>query len=220
VLAFIEPADLIPKGGIYFPDVVQGITEYYRFQKSPQSLEDYDLTKGVEFLEGRSGKRTVSKFAIWPNILVLETQTSTEDSRILLEEFLLWGKEKFNLVYEPGMVRKYSYVSDLTFYSEAPILSASPLLDRIAQKTTEALTEIWKESVRFEPLELKIGHDPLSRKWQIAPFQISRRAETEFSANKYFSEAPLPTGLHISLLEEYEAGVMELHRITGKQKSV
>jgi len=210
VLAFIEPLDLAPKGGIYFPDIVREIVKQYRFQKFPQTLEEHDLVKGVEFLEGQSGKRTISKFAIWPNILVLETRTSTDESKILLEEFLKWGKEKFDLAYEPGMIRKYGYVSDLTFYSDAPILSANPILDRIAERTTEALTEIWQEPVSYVPLELKVGHDPLLRKWQLAPFQIARRAETEFSANKYFSEAPLPTDLHISLLEEYEAGIMKL----------
>jgi hypothetical protein len=219
-LAFIEPSDLVKKGGIYFPDLVREVAKYYRFQKSPETFEEHDLTKGVVFLEGRSGKRTISKFAIWPNILVLETRTSTDDSKAILDEFLMWGKEKFNLTYEPGMIRKYGYVSDLTFYSEAPILGASGPLERIAQKTSEALTAIWKEPIRFEPIDLKVGHDPLSRKWQIAPFQITRRAETEFSANKYFSEAPLPTDLHISLLEEYEAGIMELYSMTGKARNI
>jgi hypothetical protein len=213
-LAFIEPSDLAPRGGICFPDLVREVAKYYRFQKSPQTFEEHDLSKGVEFLEGRSGKRTISKFVIWPNILIIETTSSTDDSKSLLEEFLVWGKEKFGLVYEPGMIRRFGYVSDLTFYSDVPMLSVSPLLDRIARKTSDALTEIWNEPVCYEPLDLKVGHDPLKRKWGIAPFQITRRAETEFSANKYFSEAPLPTNMHISLLEEYETGIKELHGLT------
>lgn len=214
VLAFIESSDLSPKGGIYFPDLVREVAKNFRFQKSPQTFEEHDLSKGVEFLEGRSGKRTISKLVIWPNILVLETTSSTDDSKALLEELLMWGKEKFSLVYEPGMIRRYGYVSDLTFYSDVPMLSLSPLLDRIARKTSDALSEIWNEPVNYEPIDLKVGHDPLKRKWGIAPFQITRRAETEFSANKYFSEAPIPTNLHISLLEEYEAGIKELHGLT------
>lgn len=211
VLAFIEPSDLAPKGGIYFPDLVREIAKHYHFQKYPQTTEEHDLTKGVEFLQGRSGKRTISKFVIWSSVLVLETCSNTNDSKEILAELLKWGKEKFNLAYEAGMIRRYGYISDLTFYSEAPILSPSPLLERIGQITSAALTDIWQEPVHYEPFDFKIGHDPLARKWGIAPFQITRRAETEFSANKYFSEAPLPTDLHISLLQEYEQGIKKLH---------
>jgi len=217
VLAFIEPFDLAPKGGIYFPDLVREVAEHFRFQKSPQTLEEYDLAKGVEFLEGTLGKRTITKFVIWNNVLVLETRSSTDDSKQLIEEFLLWGREKFGLNYRPGMIRRFAYISDLTFYSDAPILRVSPLLDRIAEKATKVLTDVWQEPVHYEPIDLKVGHDPLTRKWGIAPFQITRRAETEFSANKYFSEAPLPTDLHLQLLEEYEAGILELHRKTRIQ---
>jgi len=211
VLAFVEAFDFSPKGGLHFPDLVREIAKQYRFQKFPQTIEEHDLSKGVEFLQGRSGKREITKFVIWSNILVLETRSSTDECKFLLEELLQWGKDRFNLTYEPGMIRRYGYVSDLTFYSDFPMLRVSSLLDRIAQRSSEALTEIWQEPVRFEPIDLKIGHDPLTRKWGIAPFSITRRAETEFSANKYFSEAPLPTDSHISLLEEFEAGIKELH---------
>lgn len=211
VLAFIEPADLNPRGVIYFPELVREIAKHFHFQKYPQTLEEHDMAKGVEFLQGRSAKRTITKFVIWSSVLVLETNSNTDDSKEIIEEFLKWGKEKFNLTFEPGMIRRYGYISDLAFYSDAPILSPSPLLERIGQKTGKALTDIWQEPVHYEPFDLKIGHDPLARKWGIAPFQITRRAETEFSANKYFSEAPLPTNLHISLLQEYEEGIKKLH---------
>jgi hypothetical protein len=45
----------------------------------------------------------------------------------------------------------------------------------------------------------------LERKYGIASFSITRRAEARFSENKYFSEAPLPTDLHLKLLEQFEA---------------
>jgi hypothetical protein len=51
----------------------------------------------------------------------------------------------------------------------------------------------------------------MARKYGIAPFSITRRAESRFSENKYFSEAPLPTDIHISLLEEFEAEVQRMH---------
>lgn len=211
VLAFVDAADLNPEGGVNPQDLIKEVGKYYRFQKVPETLEEFDIQKGITFLNGRLGKKTIRKFVIWPNAIVLESGSTTDSNKDLIDEILKWGAVKLGLVYEPGMIKHYAYISDLSFTSDAPILSVSPLLDRIATRTTKALSEIWQEQIQYEPLELKAGHDPLTRTWGIAPFQITRRTGHRFSANKYFSEAPLPTDIHIAMLEEYEAGIIELH---------
>ncbi len=217
VLAFVDTADLSPTAGINAPEFVREIAKQFQFQKYPQTLEELDPLKGMTFLTGRIGKRTISKFVIWSNVLVIETRSNTTEAKALLEEIILWSAAKFNLTYAPEMITRYAYISDLSFYSEAPILSVSPLWENIARKTSAALTEIWKEPIHYEPFEFKIGHDPLVRKWEIAPFQITRRVEHKFTENKYFSEAPLTTDMHVALLEEYEAGILALHGKTRLQ---
>ena len=47
------------------------------------------------------------------------------------------------------------------------------------------------------------------RKNGIASFFIQHRVNTRFEQNRFFSEAPLPTHLHIQYLEEFEADVLE-----------
>jgi hypothetical protein len=69
------------------------------------------------------------------------------------------------------------------------------------------LSDIWQEPVRFVPTGITLGHDPTARKYGIASFSIQRRAEARFSDNKYFSEAPLPTDIHLKLLTEFEADI-------------
>jgi hypothetical protein len=121
---------------------------------------------------------------------------------------LVWGAEKFGLNYKSGMIKRFAYVSNLTFYSDAPILNISSALSNLAAKTSALITEIWQEPVSYEPLSVAVGHDPLSRKNPIATFTIQRRAETKFSENKYFSESPLPTDEHLKLLVEYEKDLL------------
>jgi hypothetical protein len=90
------------------------------------------------------------------------------------------------------------------------VLDANPALKKIAAVTESAVSEFWHEPVHYEPMSIIIGHDPLTRKHDIASFLLARRAEARFSENKYYSEAPLPTDQHLRLLEEYERdmGVM------------
>lgn len=207
VLGFVETFDLSPRGQVYFPEIVSKLVERYSFQKWPQKFEEFDEAKGVEFHEGRIGNKVIEKLVIWNSLLVLETRSSTTDSRQILEDMLLWGAANSGLNYKPGMIKRFGYVSDLTFYSDVPILSVNPALTKLAAKTSAALTEIWQEPVQYESANLAVGHDPMARRYGIAPFSITHRAESRFSENKYFSEAPLPTDLHISLLEEFEAEI-------------
>jgi hypothetical protein len=207
VLGFIESADLNPRGGLFFPDIVRELVQRYEFQKFPKTVEELDESKGVEFHEGKIDGNTIQKFVIWNSLLVLETRSNTTDSKEILEDMLTWGAANVGLNYKPGMIRRFGYVSDLTFYSDIPILRANPALTKLAAKTGAALTDIWQEPVQYEPANLAIGHDPMARKYGIAPFSITHRAESRFSENKYFSEAPLPTDMHIALLEEFEAEI-------------
>jgi hypothetical protein len=215
-LGYIEIFDLAPRGEIFFPEVVPEIVKRYNFQKFPKLLEDFDESKGVEFLEGKSGNHTIQKFVIWNTLLVVETRSNTTDSKQILEEMLEWGAAKFGLTYRPGMIKRFAYVSDLSFYSEVQLLDVSPALRNLAAKTSQALSEIWQEPVEYTPINLAVGHDPMARKYAIAPFSIARRAEARFSENKYFSEAPLPTDMHISLLEKFEVDIKRMHDLEKK----
>jgi hypothetical protein len=206
-LGYIETFDLSPRGKVFFPDMVHGIVERYNFQKFPTKVEDFDESKGVVFEEGRIGNKVIQKFTIYTSLLVVETRSSTSDSKEILEEMLLWGAAKFGISYSPGAVKRYAYVSGVSFYSEVPILTVSSVLDNLAAKTSKALSDIWQEPIQYETTGLAIGHDPMARKYAIAQFTLTRRQEARFVENKYYSEAPLPTEMHLAFLEEFESGV-------------
>jgi len=210
VLGYIEPIDLNPRGTIFYPEFTQEFVQRYKFQKFPQKLEEFDESKGVEFHQGKIGDMVIQKFVIWNTLFVVETRSNTTDSKRVLDEMLLWAADKFGLIYKPGMIKRFAYVSDLTFYSDVPILFANPAVTRLAAETSKAVSEIWQDHVQYEPLSVGVGHDPMARKYGIASFTIQHRAESKFSENKYFSEAPLPTDKHIALLEEFEADVKRL----------
>jgi hypothetical protein len=204
VLGYVETFDLSPRGRVFLPELIPEIVKRYNFQKFPKAIEEMDDAKGIEFHEGKFGDKTIQKFVIWNTLLVVETRSSTDDSKRILEEMLIWGAEKFGLNYKPGTIKRFAYVSDISFHSELPFLDVSPAVVSLAQKTSKALSEIWQEPVHYQALNVSVGHDPMSRKNGIAPFSITRRAESRFTDNKYFSEAPLPTDVHIAFLEEFE----------------
>lgn len=214
VLGFIELADILSGGKTSVSELVRRLTEHYGFQKFPQTVEELDLTKGIEFLVGSAGERPIMKFVLWPTAMVVETRISTDASKAVLEEILIWGAKELGLNYKPGSIKRFAYVSDVTFFSDAPLLDVNPAVRSLAAKCSEELSKIWEEPVKYEPFTVRVGHDPASRKFGIAPFLIEHRAEARFSENKYFSEAPLPTDSHWRLLEEFELN-MQLTKKAG-----
>jgi len=214
VLAYVESIDLNPRGRANYLDLVNALVDRYGFKKFPQTVEEFDESKGVEFHHGAAGSRAIQKFVVWNSILVLETRSGTDDAKAILLEMLEWGAETFGLNYHLGMIKHFAYVSDLTFYSDVPLLRINNPLTSLATKVSQELSGIWQEPIQYEPTNVQVGHDPMSRKYGVASFIISRRAEAKFSENKYFSEAPLPTETHIALLEQYERDMGEMLKPT------
>jgi hypothetical protein len=208
VLAFVESIDLNPRGQVFYPQLVQGLVEKFGFIKFPQKPEDFNEQKGVEFIGGRWGDVGVEKVTIYQNGLLLDTRVSTAESTRILQEALYWAASTFGITYEPKMIRHFRYLSNLTFYSEYPILSGvnSPV-SMLARRIGDSYGELTAEIAPWEPTALVIHPELIDKKAQHAPFRIERRLETAFAENKYFSEAPFATDVHLALLEQFESDV-------------
>jgi len=206
-LAFVETYDLSPVGRVFFPDVVRELAARYEFQKFPKDFSEYDENKGIEFLEGKRGNDVIWRLTIYNTGILLDTRANTKLSQEIIEEALIWGKEKFGLTYKPGMISRFAYVSQLTFYSDVTLDALNPALKKLAERVTSAVSEIHGEQIDYQTTALVIQHDLLKRKNALAAFTITPRIETPLSEHKYFSEAPLPTDLHWEFLEEFEAAL-------------
>jgi hypothetical protein len=202
----VETFDLNPVGRVFFPDMIPALVKRYSFQKFPKEYGELDEQKGVEFLEGKWGEITVERFIVYQNGILVDTRSSTADSEKILEEALLWSASEFGLAYRPGMIKRKAYVSSLTFYSEIPLLSGlNDALSKLSARIGNATSQVIGHPLSFETVGITMSHEwPQVAGRPIAAFTINRRIETPFSENKYFSEAPLPTDLHITLLQEFE----------------
>ena len=216
-LAWVEPAELNPRAAVFYPDLTRAIVARYGFQKFPQKLEDFDESKGVTFAAGRFGKSVIEQLIIYTYGILLDTRSSTQESKRLLEEAMQWGKNELGLVYEPSMITRWQYASQVTFRSDVPLTGVQTAFQTLADKTRKHILELMGEDLKYELTAFFVDYDPLTRKHPLGRFSIQRRDNTPFSENKYFSDAPLPTDIHIALLEEFErnvsAGLPEVQRV-------
>jgi len=203
-MVWIEATDLNPRGIPFYPNIVKALASRYNFLKVPEKLEEFDASKGITFSEGRLGEAAIDQLVIYTYGIVLDARKSTDDAKRLLEDVLDWGTKELGLAFKAEMAKRWQYTSHLTFYSEVmPSKFPTPFME-LSEKVSSAVRDVMKEDLKYEPVSIMVDYDQLTRKHPLGPFSIQRRDNTPFSEGKYFSTAPLPTGVHIKLLEDFE----------------
>ena len=203
-MAWVEPIDLNPRGAVFYPDLTKALVARYNFQKFPQKLEDFDETKGVTFGVGRLGDTVIEQLIIYTYGIVLDTRISTQESRRLLEEAFEWGRKELGFAYKPDMVKRWQYASSVTFRSTVQMTGVNSAVEKLAASVAKGVADAMGENLKYDLAILSVDYDQLTRKHPLGRFSIQRRDNTPFSENKYFSDAPLPTDIHIQLLEQFE----------------
>jgi hypothetical protein len=204
----IEVDEFNREGKVRLADCVAPLVDRYNFLNFPKEPKDFDLSdKGARFEEGKADEITIESLVIYDGALFVDTLSSTDDSKRILMEMLSWGRDTLGLTYTPEMLTKWGYISQIIFHSDVPLLrQMSDPIQNLAEKTSAVMESLWS-GLKYEPTNISIGHDPGARKHQIASLFIQHRINSRFDEHKYFSEAPLPTHLHIQFLEEFEADV-------------
>jgi hypothetical protein len=205
----IEARELNPRGRNLRYTLIPALTERYSFLKYPPT--DYDLhqetnEEGMIFQGGNfknaQGEDVMVNLTILDDGIVAETRSSTTDSDDFLLDSLQWASKELYLTYNPEMVLRKGYVSELTVLPENT-LNKLDLLEELATKLSSLVSASYGLPVSYHMAGLMLAPDP-TMKLIPASFQLERKLDKPFSENKYYSRAPLPTELHLQMLIELE----------------
>src|SRR5579863_937717 len=128
VIAFLDINDLNPRGAAYFPALVPLLVGRFKFQKYPQKAEDFDEGKGVSFEMGHTGNTTVDKLTVWPDGIGIDVRSSTTDAKNILDSSLTWLSNEGGLSYKSGMIRRWGFLSQITFFSDIDLVGVNPAI--------------------------------------------------------------------------------------------
>jgi hypothetical protein len=207
VIAFIDVNDINPRGAAYFPNLVPLLVKRFNFQKFPEKLEDFDEQKGVEFVSGYTGQTTIDKLTVWNNGIGLDVRSSTDDAQQIIVSTLSWLKEVAGLAFKPEMITRWAFLSQCTFHSDVNLDGVNPAIANLASRISDEISAIQKQRYDYSVRGITLDFDRERPNVPVAAFLIQRRVGTPLSGNKYFSEAALPTDVHLALLSEFEANL-------------
>jgi hypothetical protein len=208
IIALFELNDLYPYGAVSLARITPQIIAKLGFSVFPTSIESFDESKGVTFQDGMWDGLPIEKLTIYNDGIVLDANQDTATSLKILKEALRWAADEFGLSVSERMFNRIRFVSSFAFYSDVPLLLSSSPLANMAQRMSEELMPILGKQRHYEPVRIDIEFDRSEDKANTTGLTIQRRANSPFEENKYYTQAPLPTDVHIALIERFEADVL------------
>jgi hypothetical protein len=139
------------------------------------------------------------RLTIYSDGIAADTFSSTTDS----EEFLTAALEnlpEIGFAYDPAMVRRRAYLSQLNVMCSKPLSALNPKLNDFGARLSSSIEgnlEFAFAGIEFWPDQTKV--------FKPSTFSFQRRIGDPFSDSRYWSQAPVPTGRHLELLQELEA---------------
>lgn len=200
-LWFVDLRYLSPRGRDVLKLITPRLQHWYGFA----TPKDFDQIKGVRFEAGefspseRADDMTGVSLTVYHNGLVAECSTSTDDSDAFLERAFFRLAEERSISYDPGMIRKRNYASEVIARSDRDLD-----LGRLAPVYTALSQMIYPSGERglsWSAISLDI--DQLAPERQV-PFRFERRAGVSFREGLYYSHGPISTANHQMVLDILE----------------
>ena len=204
VTVFTDIYEWSPQNRISFREFVQAFVERYGFVKFPQTIEEFDLQKGVVFQFGMLGNQSIDSVTMFTKGVVIDTRSSTDDGERFIVDASEWAEQLFGTEHSPDRIRRKSFLSELSFYSDTVFDLWSQRLKRLTDRLGEVVSHHAGEPQTFYPYGFLFGADPPTRLGTLG-LRIERLQGNPFWENKYFSSAPIPTNEHLSFLADFES---------------
>jgi len=187
--------------------VIEELAKRYNFGKAPSSIIDLAEKNSLAFTAGTFTNSkdipTLVSLNMYNDGFVADTMSSSNDSDDFLRDLIGWMVSECGLK-APTTVRA-GYVSQIDFECEVPLSKINPHLDEF----TKVLEQIAKPADgkvrRFDLGAIHFWTEDATVTGAPAIVKFERKLNAPFSANHYFSQAPVETEVHVALIEEFEA---------------
>jgi hypothetical protein len=201
---FLDVNELNPGGRDLFQHLLPSLLEEYKFRTYPKPSDD--LSQGMKFVNGQfvkeDGTVLVVNAAIYTDAVAADTFSSTKDSEDFLH-MVLGDLPDLGFAYEPGMVTRKAYVSQVTVRCCGQLRALNSRLTEFSKRVSSAVG-----GTPFDLAAIELWPDQ-TQIFKPANFSFQRKAGDPPSGDRYWSQAALATDRHLELLEDLEAILSE-----------
>jgi hypothetical protein len=87
-IGFVELSSMNPFGKQTDAESAAILKDRYNFATTPKSFGEVTVEKGAEFLSGRLGTIAIDKLVLYPNGIVVDTRSSTDDAEKVMQDLI------------------------------------------------------------------------------------------------------------------------------------
>jgi hypothetical protein len=201
-----------PTKGFYLPDFLNAVRMRYSFVSGTDLAEA--MKSGAKFETGKFviGGETIGikELSIYNDGLICEAPT-TDLANQILDDLLQWAVDAFGLKDRTTPQRR-TYTNAITCIFEKSVESGLGTLARTCDLLSQAVKEAYGWEHKFNLHRLGFNVDPKTTPHLRATnFILERRLPNpnDYTENRYYAAAPLPTAAHIQLLETIERDLLK-----------
>ncbi|MGD0872560.1 MAG: hypothetical protein ABSB88_23695 [Bryobacteraceae bacterium] len=218
--------DLNPKGEDLLGDLVSWVKDTYNFAVAPDpdnpvpnpptptspipQTAPVQAPGGLVFQRGNFQTQgeffvSITALTLYDDGIVVDTTSSTDDADRFAGHLLRSAVEAFKVAFEPAVIRRKLYLSELVVRSEMSLESLHPALATFATRLPSSVAG--GQTLPFGVGAVSFWSEP-NDAGQHRVFSVERQLGRAFSENRFYSQAPLQTHVHFGLLQELESLVL------------
>ena len=192
-------------GNPYFPFLSNLFKEKYGFTGLPDHSSEESTRFAFEFRHGVFGDVTIDRLALYRSGIVANAASTVE----LVEHFV---DDVVDLIRESLQTEELSSLPVVRLYDSHVVVESTieftrsfQLLQEVGSHISTLLNQYGTSAKQYQTAGIVLHSDePDVGNFKTSKFTFERRIDTPFSANMFFSSAPLRTEDHINLLSEME----------------
>ncbi|MGH9615059.1 MAG: hypothetical protein ACRD4P_18505 [Bryobacteraceae bacterium] len=191
--------ELNPSGKDLFTHLFPSLIDDYKFKTYPTPGQDFK--DGMKFTGGEFVKEDGTVIAlnvtVYNNGISADTFSSTKDSEDFLKE-VLDELPQLGFAFDEEMIRRKDYNSQLTIKCSGRLEYLNPKLLEFANRLSSA-----SDGIKFDTSAIELWPDQTILNKPVN-FSFQRKSGDPSNGDRYWSQAGVPTDIHLKLLEELE----------------
>jgi hypothetical protein len=189
-------------GGAFLPDIAQRVLQKYSFVKFP-SVDDLQKDSQT-FAMGKFQEFQIDELKVYGDGIIVSGKCNTDILSAFVTDLFGWIKSDFGLEEIAILKPEMHFESSLVVKAERDLTSALSPPKRVTNLIEQTMAGATQAEYQPSAIHFETDSEGLKTRRRPLRFTLERRIGVPFGSNVFYSQAPIKSADHLSLLGALE----------------